>query len=465
VEHGAGADGLLDRAMVEWLREISGAADVRVERRSAGASRAGYAVDAVRPDGSVRELWLRRDTGVGPQSNGGYTLRREAAVYRALLPTPVTIPVLVAVHPTDEAFVTERLEGRNWFSEVTDPVEQETLARELVEQIAALHRLDVRALDLPELGPPGPVGDHVRAEIDAWDAQYRAFGAAHPDPLVVLALAWLRRRLPADDDWPTVLVQGDTGPGNFMFRDGHLVAVTDWEMAHYGDLHDDLGWICVRDLQERFTHLPDRFRDYEAASGHRVDGERLRYFRVLAQLRCAIGTLAGLHARDSRAEMANHLIYSTLHTRLLAEALAAADGVAPVAPLDTAAAPDTSASWVYDVALDDLRGVVVPGLSDDFAARRAKGLARLLKYLREVDRVGAGLDAAERDDWAALLGAPARAAEDPVALRRAVCAAIDADGLDHAAVLQACLRQEARTTALVRPAMGSLADRHYAPID
>jgi aminoglycoside phosphotransferase (APT) family kinase protein len=456
--------------MVDWLREATGATTVRIERRSAGASRAGYAVDVTQADGSVRELWLRMDTGVGPQSGGTYTLRREAAVYRALQPTPVTVPVLVAVHPTEEAFVTERLEGRNWFSEITDRSEQETIAHEFMGQVAALHALDPGRLALPELGPPGGVGDHVLHEIDEWDAQYREHADDHPSPLVELALAWLRDRLPPDADWPTVLVQGDTGPGNFMYEHGRLVAVTDWEMAHWGDLHDDLGWICVRDLQERFTHLPDRFRDYERAGGRPVDLDRLRYFRVLAQMRCAVGTRNGLLAHDSRAEIANHLIYSTLHARLLAEALAEAERLpipeAPPAEV-TGPATETEASWVYDVALEDLRTIVVPNVADAFAARRAKGLARLLKYLRELDRLGPAVRAAERDEWLELLGpAGATAAGDDLeALRRAVCAAIVDGRLDHRTVLAACLRQEARTTEVVRPAMGALADRHFSPIE
>jgi aminoglycoside phosphotransferase (APT) family kinase protein len=376
----------------------------------------------------------------------------------------VMVPVLVAVHPTEEAFVTERLEGRNWFSELTDPVEQEAIAREFMGQVAELHRLVPEALALPELGPPRGVGGHVVEEIDRWDAQYREHAAEHPWPLAVLALTWLRERLPADGDWPVVLVQGDTGPGNFMFRDGRLVAVTDWEMAHWGDVHDDLGWICVRDLQERFTDLRDRFRDYEAAGGRAVDLDRLRYFRVLAQMRCAIGPRNGLLARDSRGEIANHLIYGTLHARLLAEALAEADGV-PLPDRPEAAGPDadTDVTWVYDVALEDLRTTVVPAIGDGFAARRGKGLARLLKYLRDLDRLGPAAREAERADWCALLG-PAVPGGDLEALRRAVCAAIEDGRLDHRAVLDACLRQESRTTEIVRSAMGALADRHFAPI-
>jgi aminoglycoside phosphotransferase (APT) family kinase protein len=455
--------------LVEWLRDVTGAAAIHLERRSAGASRAGFAVDAELPDGTVRELWLRMDTGVGPQSGGYYTLRREAAVYRALLPTAVTVPVLVAVHPTEEAFVTERLDGRNWFAEVTDPDEQVALAREFMGQVAELHRLVPSEIGLPELGPPAGVGAHVIEELDRWDAQYREHADAHPWPLAVLAITWLRERLPADGDWPTVLVQGDTGPGNFMFRDGRLVAVTDWEMAHWGDLHDDLGWICVRDLQERFTDLRDRWRDYEAASGRAVDLDRLRYFRVLAQMRCAIGPRNGLLARDRRGEIANHLIYATLHGRLLAEALAEAMG-RPIDPdpwtggVSPADAPPGEADWVYDVALEDLRATVVPAITDGFASRRAKGLARLLKYLRELDRLGPAARAAEEADWCALLGASAPAG-DLEALRHAVCAAIEDGRLDHGAVLDACLRQERRTTEIVRPAMGSLADRHFSPID
>src|SRR5689334_18532633 len=101
--------------MVRWIESVTGALTVELERRIGGASRAGYAVDACAADGSVQRLWLRMDTGHGPQSNTVYTLRREAAVYRSLEGSGVKVARLVAVHPTEEAFLMERLEGRNWF--------------------------------------------------------------------------------------------------------------------------------------------------------------------------------------------------------------------------------------------------------------------------------------------------------------------------------------------------------------
>ena len=445
--------------LVDWIRSATRAVELKIERRTGGASREGYAVDVRSADGAARALWLRLDSGAGPQTNTLYSLRREAAVYRALGATPLRVARLVAVHPSIDAFLLERIEGRGWFAEIRDPRQQESVARGFMAQMAQLHGLDPRALDLPELGAPTRISDHVRAEIEEWEKQYREND--EPDPLLALALVWLRERLPPDGDWPVVLVQGDTGPGNFMYRVDEVAAITDWELAHWGDLHDDLGWICVRDAQERFTHLPDRLRDYERAGGRKIDPARLRYFRVFAQARCAIGTRRGLLARDHRAEMASHLIFNTLHMRLLAEALAEAEGLAlpTFEPLEPG---DADASWAFDVALDDLRLHVVPQLGESFAARRAKGLARLLKYLRELERLGPSARQAERGELAELLG---RAIPDLREGRAALCAQLERGALDVQRALAFCLAQVTRTTQITRPAMGALADRHYSPIE
>jgi aminoglycoside phosphotransferase (APT) family kinase protein len=448
----------LDPRLVTWLGEVTGTDALQITRHTGGASRAGYAVDAHLADGTTRELWLRTDPGFGPQSATLYSLRREAAVYRALGATPMRVAELVAVHPVLPAFLMQRVRGESRFAQIADAATQESIARQFVDQLATLHHLDAPALDLPELGAPGALLGHVLDEIAEWEQQYTAAGGGVP--VISLACAWLRANVPSADGWPVVLVQGDTGPGNFMFDDDRLVAVTDWELAHWGDVHDDLAWVLVRDTLERFPDLEARFADYERVSGFTIEPARLRYFRVLAQCRSTIGTLAGLRSRDARGEIAWQLIYNTLHTRLLTEALAEAEGLAPEPPLEPAP-DDGERSWAYDVALDDLRDVVLPAIADDFAATRAKGVARLLKFLREADRLGPGFVAAEQAELGALLGQPV---DDVEAGRLALCAAIERGALEARAVLPYCLRQSARDTAVTRTAMGSLADRHFTPV-
>jgi aminoglycoside phosphotransferase (APT) family kinase protein len=449
----------LEPAIVAWLADVTGTEALTITRRTGGASRAGYSVDAHLADGSTRELWLRTDPGFGPQSATLYSLQREAAVYRALGPTPMRVAELVAVHPELPAFVMQRVGGDSRFAQITDGAAQESIAKQFVDQLATLHRLDPSSLDLPELGSPGVVSDHVRAEIDEWERQYAVAGGGVP--VISLACCWLRAHVPADDDrWPVVLVQGDTGPGNFMFVEDRLTAVTDWELAHWGDLHDDLAWVLVRDTLERFPELEERLADYERASGFSIDAARLRYFRVLAQCRSTIGTLAGLRSRDARGEMAWQLIFNTLHSRLLAEALADAEGIALEEPIDPGL-EESERSWAYDVALDDLRDVVLPALTDDFAATRVKGVARLLKYLREADRLGSAHAVLERRELGALLG---REDDDIEEGRGALCAAIEGGSLGASAILRYCLHQSARDTAVMRLAMGSLAYRHFTAV-
>lgn len=448
----------LEPELEAWIRSVTGASAVRATRRAGGASREGWALDVVAADGTPRALWLRLDRGHGPQSDGAYTLRREAAVYRALAGTAVPVPPLVAVHPSRDAFITGRVDGATWFSQLRDRDAQESVARDFMGHLAALHRLDPASLSLPELGPLRTVAEHVADELDIWLGQHLE-RHPDPDPLVVFAGEWVRRNVPQDDA-PVVLVQGDTGPGNFLYADGRVTAVLDWELAHWGDPHDDLAWICVRDLQERFGDLRVRFAEYADAVGRRVDIDRLRTFRVLAQLRCAIGTLNGLAAHDAGGETANHLIYSTLHTRVLAEALADIVGL----PLDVEPVPgvaDTDSTWLYDVALDELRDTIVPRSTDGFATHRAKGLARMLKHLREVDRAGALVARAAERDLAAVVGPSASLAEG----HRALLARWREGALDDAAVVAYLLRREARRTQLAAPAMGALATRRYSPID
>src|SRR5690606_8070129 len=111
-----------------------------------------------------------------------YTLRREAAVYRALADRGAKIAKVVAVHPDREAFLMERLSGDNWFSQIDDPARQVRVATQFMEQLATLHGIDVRTLDLPELAPLRAPHEHVLDEIGIWEQQYRDQGG--PDPLV-----------------------------------------------------------------------------------------------------------------------------------------------------------------------------------------------------------------------------------------------------------------------------------------
>jgi hypothetical protein len=276
-----------------------------------------------------------------------------------------------------------------------------------------------------------------------------------------VCFVWLRDHLPATGEARPSLVQGDTGPGNFLHDGRRVTAFLDFELAHLGDPMEDLAWVATRNAQEPVPDFERFLARYADASGAPIDRARIRYHLLFAELRIAVlGAERLARDVDLEAEHGNQLIYGALHRRLTVEALAAAIGVEfPAVSLPPLA--DTADTRFYDGAAHQIRHVIGPSVTDPYASRRLKSLARVLKYLREVDRAGAGHVTAELDDLAKVLGRrPATAAEGAADLLARVHAG-DVGAVDLLAYAAA---QVARRTQLVGPAMGVLATRHLPRI-
>jgi len=379
----------------------------------------------------------------------------------------VPVPRVLGVHPVHQAMLSERVQGGNWFSRMSDPAEQDATARDFMTKLAALHSLDAAALDLPLFPAVSSIAEAVRAELDEWDRVLAARGGT-PDPVLAFSLRWLRHHIPSYDG-PPVLVQGDTGPGNFMYLGGRVTAVVDWELAHLGDPMDDIAWLSLRATQEPFTDFPTRLREYEALSGNVVDEMRVRYYQVMAETKLQVMAHRGpsdgddgrVGAEGGGNDVGNGFIYQVLHRRLWLEALAAANGLT-LTPAETPQErPHRDHDWMYDAVLSQLRDVIVPRTTDPLAAARGKGIARIIKYLARVDTYGAYYEECELRDLEKLLGRRPDSVASGRAEAAAAVAAGDASEEDYVLTLWS---RVARETELARPAMGVLADRHWPPL-
>jgi aminoglycoside phosphotransferase (APT) family kinase protein len=444
--------------LASWVEDVGGGRLALADRMQGGARKEAWFVDLERPDGTTAHLFLRYDRSDPARTRDPWTLHREATVYLALQDGPVPVPRVLGVHPVHQAMLAERVTGENWFSRISDPAEREATARDFMTKLAALHSLDAAALDLPAFPAVRTVVDAVHAELDEWDRVLAERGGT-PDPALVFSLRWLRRHVP-DYAGPTVLVQGDTGPGNFMYAGGRVTAVVDWELAHLGDPMDDIAWLSLRATQEPFTDFPTRLREYAELTGNAIDEARVHYYQVMAETKLQVmghrPDAAGPGSADS--DVGNGFIYQMLHRRLWLEALAAATGLV-LTPAEAPQARDRSDhDWMYDAVLAQLRDVIVPRTSDPLASARGKGIARLVKYLAQVDTYGASYEVLELDDLEALLG---RRPESVALGRRAAADAVASGDVSDEAYLGALWRRVARETELARPSMGALADRHW----
>ncbi len=234
--------------------------------------------------------------------------------------------VAVSEHPS--AVLMTRLPGTSDLRKLADR-DGPALVEHFMETLAALHRIDVDTLDLPGFERPRGAKDHALQELLLWESIAGEHLPA-PDPLLPDSMAWLRAHAP-DYVARTVLVQGDTGPGNFLFDGATITGLVDWELSHLGDPMDDIAWLDLRGATGPFADIGARDAAYERASGIPIDARSVAYYRVLVLVRCAVITgvalarSVGVHGPDA---------YRAPHQRFLAslaDALSAAGagGVIP----------------------------------------------------------------------------------------------------------------------------------------
>jgi len=446
----------VDPALVAWVESAAEGRIVEWRAHAGGGNSREGAFVTVESGGRRRRLFLTHDRQRRADKRDAF--RREASVLAALSQTPVKVPRLVAANHEHWALLSEFVPGDTSFAAVPTSEERQALALGFVRELAEVHRLvlDARALDGFE--PVDSVAADARARVTQLDDRH-ALGPL--DPVVVFAIEWLKQHVPAWDG-PATLVHGDAGPSNFMFRDGEVVSLIDWELTHFGDPLEDFAWVCIRSQFQPFAPLPPCFAEYERVLGVPVDLDRVRFYRILAHVYVIITFQERLRlpAEEYGASLGHMLGFYLLHMRGLVEALAETMGEALEPFVGHEVQPQQQDNF-FDIALKDLRSGIVPHLADAGAAHRAKGLARVIRYWQRNARLGPIFEQAEIAETGSLCAA---AFETLPQARHRLAEAIREHRLQSSQVLPLLYRRVCRDLSLMAPALGSLVDRHHLPL-
>jgi aminoglycoside phosphotransferase (APT) family kinase protein len=255
-----------------------------------------------------RELVLRRPP-FGVEVKTAHDMDREWAILTRLAPIYPLAPRPVL--RGDEAvlgarfYLMERVPGVVLRSRLPPGLELgPALARRLsaaaADTLADLHRLDLQATGLAELGRPD---GYVQRQVDGWSRRYLA---AQTDDLPAMAAvaAWLAANLPPPA--APALIHNDFKYDNLVLDPADLAVVRgvlDWEMATIGDPRMDLGtalcyWVeagdraPVRAFAFGPTTLPGSFTRREFAerwaerAGRSLD--RLEFFHAFGLFKTAV---------------------------------------------------------------------------------------------------------------------------------------------------------------------------------
>ena len=449
-----GNDALLSRTddpefaafLGEWLREAVGGEVVSISPVVAG-TRASWRVDLVR-DGDDVPVIVRR-TRETLQIYGDAS--RETRIYTALAPTPVPVPVIYGIDEERHLVAAQRVDGTDDLRGL-DEAAREAVSDALMRHLADLHALDPATLDLPEMAVPQTAKEHATLDVDHWQDFHRANAPANP--VVTYACNWLRRHA-SDDVARTVLVQGDTGPGNFVQHDGRITAIVDWELSHLGDPYEDLGWIVARSLLFPFGDLRRRFQVYAEASGLPFDRVRIWHGAIAAMTKILIaGDVVRAQGHDD-PQYPIMVSGPAFHGRLVIEALHHLAGTAPEPVVVDPVAPSGSereGSMAF--IRTTLRERLLPSLAEPYQVAQAKAALRTTRHLQRGERYDGPIEAQECTELTALLGSDVT---NGAVGRHALTEALDAQTVDDAAALAYLGRHVQRETIRMAELLGPMA--------
>jgi aminoglycoside phosphotransferase (APT) family kinase protein len=241
--------------VTDWLLgHIDGlAAPLSFELISGGRSNLTYAVTG-RTD---RKIVLRQPP-VSHVLSTAHDMAREYRVISALRDTDVPVAPALAFC-ADEAvndrpfYLMEFVEGYvlrdvAGTEAVLDEAHRRVAGEQLIDVLAAIHRVDVDAVGLGDFARRD---GYIERQLRRWHGQFgksqeqaKEIGVYRPVPLVDEVHKLLTDRLPVQQG--TAIVHGDYRLDNtIMSADGKIMAVLDWELCTLGDPLADVGTLLA----------------------------------------------------------------------------------------------------------------------------------------------------------------------------------------------------------------------------
>lgn len=215
----------------------------------------------------------------------------------------------------EPAMVIERVHGHGEVSRLfnggPDEAMAESVATDLCERLAALHLTDPKRLN-PAGRYDDPRGEGI--DVSSWDRymdttlEYylRGYDQAAFDPLPgwLDAILFMRRNRPRP--LPLVLTHGDFNPANFLYEDGKITAVIDWENSYMGDPREDLGWLKHMDVLSNTNLFGSVTADggflghYNKLTGFNVTEQEVEYFRLFSSGNIGVPVVSAVKRRLAR---------------------------------------------------------------------------------------------------------------------------------------------------------------------
>ena len=215
-----------------------------ISRIFGGASRETYRLSILNKDLIETNLIYRRTQSSALIETDQLT---EYSAYLAFQNSKVPVPKTIAIEESLDTLGAPFMVMEELGGVAASPFDQEAYSpyeEKLGNQFwNILGEIVLKDIDDPNLASiPGMKSKEFcwKRELDHWVEVIRQ-DSYSVEPILEAAIRELYRNHPKDSA-KRCLVHGDYRNGNFLSKEGVLVGILDWEMAHIGDPLEDLAW-------------------------------------------------------------------------------------------------------------------------------------------------------------------------------------------------------------------------------
>lgn len=266
-------------------------------RLTGGATKQTYAFTIV-DGGAERKLIMQLSGTTQPTKRDGKATPRldgesDARLTMAAAAKGVQVPKVVCILQKDDGlgsgYVTEFVKGQTLGAKIArDPAflpAHEKMTEQAGIMLARIHAID-----------PATVPFLMRHDAADQVRIYRQLVENSPLrlPALEFGLRWAEQNLRHSSE--VKVIHGDFRNGNFIATQEHGIrAMLDWEVGHFGDPMQDLGWFCVKTWRfggskpaGGFGTREALFAAYEKESGRAVDVDAVRFWEAFGSVKWAV---------------------------------------------------------------------------------------------------------------------------------------------------------------------------------
>lgn len=327
-----------DRKIAEWIGANIGGTIERFEQQPRW--RGGWWVD-VRKDGRLLNLYVREER---KEEFPPWPLEHEAGALQVLERHGVPVPHVYGICPDPHATVMDCIPGEFDFAGVSE-AERIAILEDFAEAVARQHAIPPEELAKLGVGMPETPEEISLGCFKVCEAMYLK-AKTLPEPRIEFLRRWVYRNVPKHRRKVSILA---VDSGQFLFKDGKVTGLYDFEYACLGDPMIDIAFIPLRLSMYHAGDVSPFFRRYAELTGETFELDVLAFHATWWGLCTPFILTGGMHDPQPTSTYFEYVGWYLGSILSMLQVLADARGIE--LPSEAPAVPPQPSRWspIFDV--------------------------------------------------------------------------------------------------------------------